>query len=64
MKFCAVCLLLLLIAWSPSIWAGEYHVSPAGNDANEGFFARPYRTISAAAGVAQPGDVIFGGYNP
>ncbi|HOZ47520.1 MAG TPA: right-handed parallel beta-helix repeat-containing protein [Candidatus Hydrogenedentes bacterium] len=36
----------------------EYHVSVSGDDANDGSAARPFRTISAAAQRAQPGDVI------
>ena len=36
----------------------EYHVSPQGNDANEGSAAKTLKTISAAATKAQPGDVI------
>jgi alpha-N-arabinofuranosidase len=38
--------------------AHEYHVSVNGSDANDGSPPKPYRTISAAARVAQPGDVI------
>lgn len=36
----------------------EYHVSPKGDDANDGSRDRMLRTISAAAQKAQPGDVI------
>jgi len=36
----------------------QYHVSVHGNDANDGSASRPLRTISAAARLAQPGDVI------
>ena len=36
----------------------EYHVSPNGNDANDGSASRMLRTISAAALQAQPGDMI------
>ena len=36
----------------------EYHVSPQGNDANDGSRTRMLKTISAAALQAQPGDVI------
>jgi hypothetical protein len=36
----------------------EYHVSVRGDDAGDGSAARPLRTISAAARLAQPGDVI------
>ncbi len=38
--------------------AAEYHVSKAGTDDNPGTKALPFRTISAAARIAQPGDVI------
>lgn len=36
----------------------EYHVSVRGDDTNDGSAAGPLRTISAAARLAQPGDVI------
>jgi alpha-N-arabinofuranosidase len=36
----------------------DIHVSIGGDDANEGSAARPFRTISAAARAAQPGDVV------
>jgi hypothetical protein len=38
--------------------AKEFHVAVAGNDQNQGTASQPFRTISAAARVAQPGDVI------
>lgn len=38
--------------------ATEYHVAVTGDDAADGSAARPFRTISAAAERAQPGDVI------
>jgi len=38
--------------------AREYHVSPAGNDASDGSASSRLKTISAAAGKAQPGDTI------
>lgn len=36
----------------------EYHVSITGSDHNRGTESKPYRTISAAAEIAQPGDII------
>ncbi len=48
--------LILLIASVAS--ATEYHVSTQGNDTNDGSLQRPFKTISAAARVAMPGDVI------
>ena len=41
-----------------SLYAAEYHVSPSGLDANEGSQLAPFKTITAAAQVAQPGDTI------
>lgn len=38
--------------------AAQFHVSPGGDDTHDGSAARPLKTISAAARVAQPGDVI------
>ncbi|HEY6954216.1 MAG TPA: DUF1565 domain-containing protein, partial [Flavisolibacter sp.] len=36
----------------------EYHVSKTGDDKNDGSLSRPFKTISAAAAIAMPGDVI------
>ena len=36
----------------------DIHVSIGGDDANDGSAARPFRTFSAAARAAQPGDVV------
>ena len=38
--------------------AKEYHVSKIGNDSNNGSTNNPFRTISVAALIAQPGDTI------
>ncbi|MDX9975874.1 MAG: DUF1565 domain-containing protein, partial [FCB group bacterium] len=46
---------LLVTAWAS---AAEYHVYVQGADGNEGSAAKPYKTISAAAQVAEPGDEI------
>ena len=51
-----VCVAALLLG--SSLPAAEYHVSPSGNNDNPGTPERPLKTISAAAQVAQPGDVI------
>ncbi len=50
--------LLLLLLTTCIVSAREYHVSVNGNDTNDGTSQRPFKTISAAARVAQPGDVI------
>ncbi|HID23768.1 MAG TPA: DUF1565 domain-containing protein [Planctomycetaceae bacterium] len=39
--------------------AREYHVSVNGTDANPGTAAKPLRTISQAARMAQPGDLVI-----
>ncbi|MCC6585855.1 MAG: right-handed parallel beta-helix repeat-containing protein [Bryobacterales bacterium] len=52
---------LALLVWCSVSLLGavELHVSAAkGNDSNDGSAGRPFRTISAAARVAQPGDAI------
>jgi hypothetical protein len=53
-----VIIVLLSVAVS-TVSAREYHVSVSGNDLHEGTAARPLRTISAAAPLARPGDVIM-----
>ena len=50
-------LLPLALAAHLSI-AAEFHVSVSGSEDSDGSLRRPFRTISAAARVAQPGDVI------
>ncbi|MCX7044802.1 MAG: right-handed parallel beta-helix repeat-containing protein [Candidatus Sumerlaeota bacterium] len=56
MKKLGALFLMALIAHAAS--AAEYHVSVKGNDGNEGSASKPYKTISAAAKVAQAGDAI------
>jgi len=51
-------IVLLTVAAVATASAREYHVSVRGDDAQEGTAAKPLRTISAAAKVAQPGDVV------
>ena len=36
----------------------EYHVSPLGNDESSGTLEAPFKTISQAAKIAKPGDMI------
>ena len=50
--------LLLLAVTSLLASAKEFHVSVNGDDQNKGSASKPFKTISAAAQVAQPGDVI------
>ncbi len=61
MKRASELTLMALLATSLAAQAAaatELHVSPKGDDANDGSPSRPYKTISAAADVAQPGDVV------
>ncbi|HNR34223.1 MAG TPA: carbohydrate-binding protein [Candidatus Hydrogenedentes bacterium] len=51
-------LLALTCLIMPMAGAAEFHVSPQGDDANDGSPARMLKTIAAAARLAQPGDVI------
>ena len=48
----------LIILISVGAFAKEYHVSVKGDDDNAGSTLKPYRTISAAAEIAHPGDII------
>ncbi len=57
-RFVKVTFAILISLLSSPAFAAEYHVSPGGNDANDGSSKRPFKTISAAALVARPGDVI------
>ncbi len=51
-------ILLALLAGSIALQAKEIHVSVKGSDTNDGTAAKPFRTISQAALVAMPADVI------
>ena len=54
----AIYILFCVLVITTGASAKEYHVSINGNDQNEGSASMPYRTISAAAQIAQPGDII------
>ena len=51
-------ILILAFLITYPVNAREYHVAVTGNDSNEGTVSSPYRTISRAAQIAQPGDEI------
>lgn len=51
--------LLSSILLCAGIYAKEFHVAVNGNDNNIGTTAKPFRTISKAASLAMPGDVII-----
>jgi alpha-N-arabinofuranosidase len=52
-------IIILLTATVSVVSAREYHVSITGSDLNEGTVTMPLRTISSAARLARPGDVIM-----
>src|SRR5512145_2399356 len=51
-------IVVLFVFAVPAVWGREYHVAISGDDANDGTAAKPLKTISAAARLAGPGDVI------
>jgi alpha-N-arabinofuranosidase len=50
--------LILAGLGAQGLMAAEFHVALQGDDGQDGSAAKPYRTISAAAKVAQPGDLV------
>ncbi len=50
--------LFVILAITSVAVAKEYHVAVTGGDGNDGSKSSPYKSISAAANIAQPGDVI------
>ena len=52
-------LLLFLVLITLVVTSKEYHVSVTESDKNDGSASMPYKTIMAAAQVAQPGDEII-----
>ncbi len=57
MKTSVIALTITLI--TGSLYAEEYHVSTTGLDGNVGSESKPFKTISAAAQIARPGDTII-----
>ena len=51
-------LFFIISLFACTVFAGDYHVSKEGRDTNDGSVSKPFKTISAAARIAQPGDVI------
>ena len=51
-------LILLVLAFSITISAKEFHVAKTGKDKNSGTLELPFLTIQKAAKIARPGDVI------
>ena len=52
-------LILMTLMVSGYALATEYHVSVDGSEGNSGSVSSPFKTISAAANIAQPGDMII-----
>jgi hypothetical protein len=50
--------LFLAVSLATTLQAVELHVSLKGDDANPGSSEKPFKTIQAAAQVAQPGDTV------
>ncbi len=57
-KILALIVLIGIIISSCNISGKEYHVSPMGSDSNPGTADQPLQSVTAAAKLAQPGDVI------
>jgi alpha-N-arabinofuranosidase len=47
-----------IVLFTCTVFGKEYHVSTEGLDTNDGSLTSPFKTISSAAQIAQPGDVI------
>lgn len=50
--------LICAVLISHLVFGKEYHVATIGSDANPGTAKAPFKTISKAAAVAMPGDII------
>lgn len=53
----AGCLVITAVYAQESV-GRDYHVAVTGDDSNDGSAEAPFKTISAAAAVAQPGDIV------
>jgi len=49
---------LSMVLTACPVYAAKYHVSITGHDTNPGTAAEPFKTISAAASVAESGDTV------
>jgi hypothetical protein len=56
--FLAAGCLMITAVYAQEAAGRELHVAVSGNDANDGSLAAPFKTISAAAAIAQPGDTV------
>jgi hypothetical protein len=53
-----ITLIIFLFSFAHTLMAVEYHVSANGKNSNKGSIVSPLKSISAAAKIAQPGDII------
>ena len=51
-------LIAFLVLTAGLLHGTGYHVSISGSDRNSGFMDEPFKTISKAAEIALPGDII------
>ncbi len=58
MKTLLIITAVVISSLTTNLSAVEYHVSINGSNSNDGSGSHPFKTISAAAKIAQPGDVI------
>jgi alpha-N-arabinofuranosidase len=58
MKAFIIALIILVTACVFTGCATEYHVSTTGLDQNSGSKSQPFKTVSAAAAIAQPSDIV------
>ena len=58
MKRILISIITALLFSTLVVSAKEYHISVNGSDSNDGSVTAPFRTISHAARMAQPGDII------
>jgi len=58
MRYVILITLVAFFGCGCAVSTREYHVSVRGRDTNTGFASEPLKTISAAAELARPGDVI------
>lgn len=54
-----ILLVAAVLAWSGSVAAADFYVSPTGDDTNPGSFAEPWRTVQKAASTVPAGSTVF-----
>src|SRR5690349_4837625 len=54
----AVAVVLIALSFAASADAATYYVATNGNDGANGSLATPFKTLTKAASVTRPGDVV------